>query len=196
MKKKAAVPATRQEPKEARSKPRLEYADEWSDEFTGVASDRACGILGVVHLDEQLRDILSSYFVDRPSFVRELFERGVIQHFSQRTALAFALGFLTDCEVADLRILNQVRNDFAHKPHGLTFNNEGIKKRCADLKTWRGVVEKPDQPGVSARDQFIITVFEMSSDLLSRFKRLRRARLSVPSDDEVRGAAWLRAQKR
>jgi DNA-binding MltR family transcriptional regulator len=91
-----------------------EQWQEWMEEFQ-AESDRACAVLGAAFLDEQLRSLLESFFVDDQRKVKELFyQSGPLASFSSRTSLAYVLGFLSPSEVHDLDLIRKIRNDFAH----------------------------------------------------------------------------------
>jgi hypothetical protein len=98
-------------------------------------SDRAAGVLGAALLDLQLERLFRARLTtDTPPEVFAF--RGPLGDFAARIDLAFALGWI-DAEVrADLHIIRDIRNDFAHAAdHELSFSDQSIAARTKNLKT-------------------------------------------------------------
>lgn len=159
----------------------LEDWPEWTSELFD-SSDRACAILGGVYLDARLLQLLKGFFVDEAAMVRDLMRRE-LQPFVTRIKLCYALGFITSSERDDLDRVREIRNDFAHKLHGLSFATPMIATRCAQLIAWREYAVNPR--AFSGRQRFEFTVVELAMELGKRSERLhapRRRRLKVAPD--------------
>ena len=57
--------------------------------------------------------------------------------FSARIAACLALGLITSSEKQDLNIIRGIRNEFAHREHGLNFSDGKIAGLCSSLKPRR-----------------------------------------------------------
>jgi DNA-binding MltR family transcriptional regulator len=78
-----------------------------------------------------------------PNFVKELFEfEGAIGSFSDRIAIAYALGIFGKETYHDLKIIRALRNAFAHKRKPMQFATSQIAGMCHHLQI-------PDIAGVS-----------------------------------------------
>jgi mannitol operon repressor len=114
------------------------------DEFQ-TETDRAAAVLGAAYAEELLRSLLTRRFVDDGEYVKELTQRGgPISSFSARISLGYAIG-LTSGDASDLHRLRGIRNDFAHKLHGITFATQSVADRCREFKCVRRIfAAKPD----------------------------------------------------
>jgi DNA-binding MltR family transcriptional regulator len=129
-----------------------------------VESDRAAAILGVSYLDTVMENLLKKFFIQNNSFIdKQIFgdSYSVIDSFSKKINLSYALGLLKQKEFEDLNNIRKIRNDFAHELHGLNFNSEKINSRCLNLKCAQDVFDGPLQEvshDNSARFRYILTV--------------------------------------
>lgn len=57
--------------------------------------------------------------------------------FSSRINACFALGLITSSERSDLNLVRSIRNEFAHREHGITFEDETIRGLCSSLNSRR-----------------------------------------------------------
>jgi hypothetical protein len=74
---------------------------------------------------------------------------GILGTFSNKIRVAYALGLLPPEAYADLLIINDIRNAFAHSLHrNVDFNNDHIKDDCAKLEYLRkySMDPVPDNP--------------------------------------------------
>ena len=61
-------------------------------------------------------------------------QNGVLATVSAKVRIAFALGLLSDETYADLLLINDIRNTFAHSLHkGVNFDNEYVVADCGQL---------------------------------------------------------------
>lgn len=112
----------------------------WLDEFQ-KEGDRAAIILGAAFLDERLHEVLGFFFVDDETQSNALLGvDGPLGAFGARVTAAYCLGFLSPADFADLRTIKQIRNDFAHMLHGMSFEDPEVKKQCLRLQATTGVL--------------------------------------------------------
>ena len=95
-------------------------------------------------LNRRLEILIKAFLLDDHTRLREMFsERGSLGTFYSRIEMAAALGIISNTERHDLNLIRQIRNDLAHHPLGesgqpeLSFKDEKIKSRCAQLKLLR-----------------------------------------------------------
>lgn len=105
----------------------------FGEEFR-AESDRAAAILGAALLDECLRQLLASFLVDDSTKVDKLLIAGPLGTFWSRRLAAYCLGLIGEDEYHDLEIIGQIRNDFAHDLHGLSFSSQSVSDRCGELR--------------------------------------------------------------
>ena len=101
-------------------------------------SPRAAVILGASFLDIKLRELIASFLIDNR--VVDSLLGGIdggeapLSTFSSRTKLAYCLGLLTKDEYDDLNMIRKIRNEFAHKLHNLSFDDQKVVEWCNSLK--------------------------------------------------------------
>jgi len=111
------------------------YADD--EERTALGeleelSDRAAGIVATTMLENALDSVLHHAIrEDDPGLLKELFtDGGPLGTLSSKIKLLYALGLVTKDGRHDLDLIRKIRNDFAHKLTGSTFQSDTIKGRC------------------------------------------------------------------
>lgn len=98
-------------------------------------SDRAVAIVGASYLDELLKNIITEYIVkDSEKSNNELFSgNGPLSTFSSRINISYRFGIISEEEKKILNGIRGIRNDFAHKLSGATFEDQSIKQRALNL---------------------------------------------------------------
>jgi hypothetical protein len=116
--------------------------EEWSSFFRELKGEtgRAAAILVAAYIDSLLRAKLETLFCKGNSEIRQkLFEsQGAFGTFSAKVDAAYCLGWLEPSVFHDIGIIRKIRNEFAHRIHGLTFEDCKIKRLVRKL-------EVPDQ---------------------------------------------------
>lgn len=112
----------------------LNYFSEFLKEFQ-TETDRGAVLVGAALIDDRLERLLRSHFLG----VKESSELLVganapLGSFSARIKTAYCLGLITDMEHHECDIIRRVRNEFAHKLHGLTFKDQKVKDLCNNLR--------------------------------------------------------------
>lgn len=99
-------------------------------------TDRGTALMSAAYIDEQLKGLLLSYFIDDINVTKGLLSSsGPIGSFSARIELSYSLGLIANNIKKDLNLLRKIRNDFAHLSTPMTFETDSVKSRCLELKT-------------------------------------------------------------
>jgi DNA-binding MltR family transcriptional regulator len=108
--------------------------NDWEGFFEELQSEspRASVIIASAFLDAQLRLLISKTLVDIPE--AEKFLDHELRTFSSRIKAAYCLGLINENIFDDLNVVNNIRNKFAHKMHGYTFDEPEIVCWCESLK--------------------------------------------------------------
>lgn len=124
-------------------------------------SDRGCALFAASYLDKALEELLEACMVQHKKMREELFTgQSPLSTFSSKIKMAYYLGKIAESERRDLETIRSIRNEFAHDPEKLTFENQSIKARCNNLKhSWR---EKSAAP----RTKFNATVTAILLNLM------------------------------
>ena len=105
--------------------------EEWSSFFEELKeeSDRAAAILVAAYIDSLLQAKLEVLFCKGNSETRrKLFDsQGAFATFSAKVDAAYCLGWLEPNVFHDIGIIRKIRNEFAHRIHGRTFEESKIK---------------------------------------------------------------------
>ena len=97
-------------------------------------SDRGSVLISTGYLEEQLKQVLLTFFVAGRS-PGDLFKGATspLGTFSARTAACYAMGLISEDEHHDLNQLRHIRNDFAHNIH-TSFESQSVIDRCRILR--------------------------------------------------------------
>lgn len=97
-------------------------------------TDRGCALMAAAFLDEKLIELLRKNLADDVRLAVKVFEpNGALGTFSARIDMAYLLGLIPKNAQKDLHILRKIRNEFAHVPDKLTFDDPNIAARCRQL---------------------------------------------------------------
>jgi hypothetical protein len=99
--------------------------------------DRLVGLLAPVLVDTRIEIAIRSRWKDdaKQELLRDLFrDGGALGAFGTRIKIGYAIGLYGDDALHELRILNSIRNDFAHRFEFSDFDNESIQSRGNSLK--------------------------------------------------------------
>lgn len=156
-------------------------------EFQGE-SDRAAAVLGAAFADDLLRALLAARFVDEGEHVQALTRpNGPVSSFSARISLAFAIGLLSDDDAADFNTLRKIRNNFAHRLHGISFATDSVADRSRQFRcVARIFAAKPDVRArypADPRKLFDLAVAYLCRKLQRRVGRAERIQYEpLPTD--------------
>lgn len=99
-------------------------------------TDRASAIVSSAILEEILERMLISFFVNHDTIKKDLFDgTAPISTFSAKINIVYHLGLIDINEYRDLKIVKDIRNDFAHSFEHINFETQRIKDKCNNLKT-------------------------------------------------------------
>jgi len=98
-------------------------------------SDRAAGIVAGAIVDTRLEHALRSKLKNNIDVANGLFNsRGALGSFGAKIDLAYLMGILSEDSYSDLKILQKIRNDFAHNLGLSSFDEQSILDRCKNFK--------------------------------------------------------------
>ncbi|MEN6480056.1 MAG: hypothetical protein ABFD20_10525 [Anaerolineales bacterium] len=140
-----------------------EFADE---------SARGAALVAAAMLDLNLEDLLRAYLIDDPAEVEYLLGTG-IQSYGSRIRISYALGLVSEDESNDLRVVQAVRNYFAHNLH-VTFEADEVKRELARLRLLHRLL--PDADQLSPRRQLEQTACMLSVLLVRRVAEVAERR--------------------
>jgi len=113
--------------------------EEWTSFFEELKkeSDRAAAILVAAYIDSLLRAKLETLFCKGNAEVRrKLFDdsQGAFATFSAKIDAAYCLGWLEPNVFHDIELIRRIRNQFAHRIHGITLEEPKIKALVSKLR--------------------------------------------------------------
>jgi len=132
-------------------------------------TDRGAALVGAAIIDHRLSETLRAFMVTKTASA-ELLDGGTapLGTFSARIKATFALGLIDHREQRECDLIRKVRNEFAHRTHGIGFSNPKIAEACQRLQS--------DVPGdraeFSPRQLFINAVVLVSLGLTYRAERV------------------------
>ncbi|WP_323772649.1 MltR family transcriptional regulator [Alcanivorax sp.] len=112
----------------------LKYFSEFLREFQ-AETDRGAALVGAALIDDRLVRLLKAHFLECKES-EDLLKGGSapLGAFSARIKMAYCLGLITDLEYKECDYIRRIRNEFAHKVHGLTFKDNKVHDLCQNLK--------------------------------------------------------------
>lgn len=144
-------------------------------------SPRAAVIIAGAFLDAQLRELISKSLIDDPKIVNKLLdESGPLSSFRSRIMTAYCTGLISKRLYDDLETIRGIRNKFAHKLHGYSFNDPEIVKWCKSLKLAKMITDAiPDFPHTHS-DMFVLGVVQLASWLAMKTIEVERTHRPLP----------------
>ncbi len=149
----------------------------------GGESHRGAALVAAALLDLNLEDLLRAYLVDDHDEVEYLLGTG-LQSFGARIRVAYALGLVSADESHDLRVIQAVRNYFAHNLH-VTFEAAEVKQQLAGLRLLARLL--PDARRLTLRRQLEQATCMLSVLLVRRLGEVSARRLQVRPELDVSG---------
>lgn len=101
-------------------------------------TDRGAALVGAALLDQRLLDTLKAFLVD-DKISAGLLEgaNAPLGTLDARTRAAYAMGLIDGHEFEETNLIRKIRNEFAHRVHGTTFEDPRIKELCRKIKSDR-----------------------------------------------------------
>lgn len=111
----------------------MKYFSDFLKEFQSE-TDRGAALVGAALIDERLERLLLSHLIDCKES-KEMLRGGnaPLAAFNSRIKMAYCVGLLTDLEYSECNMIRKIRNEFAHKVHGLTFQDDRVRALCNKL---------------------------------------------------------------
>ncbi len=131
----------------------------WLREFQPLP-DHLLVIVGVSYLDQSLRRLLAAAMINEPSATDEFLDDADVSTLSARIRLARCLGLISRPTAQMLHRLRKIRNDFAHSPRPLSFDDSSIKDRVQSLPN-TGMSDVLGEPALRNRFVGILLSIEL-----------------------------------
>jgi hypothetical protein len=112
----------------------IKYISEFLKEFQNE-TDRGAALVGTALIDERLKLLLESHLMDCKA--TEIMLSGInapLGTFSSRINMCYCLGLITELEYEECKTIKKIRNEFGHRVHGITFDDQKIKDLCNNLR--------------------------------------------------------------
>jgi hypothetical protein len=150
----------------SRKDPADDEFDKAVDEFHG-GSDRVAAILGAALVENNLIKAIESHLSDGS-------DKGALFHdesspfgtFKRKIVAVKAMGIVPTEMAADLDIIRDIRNQFAHALISVDFENEHIMRRCDALRSYNFTL--PDRSVTETRIRFEKACWGISTFLLRK----------------------------
>ena len=145
--------------------PEIEQLGHFLSEFN-KESDRGAALVAASMLDERLQEILSNFFIDKPTS-KELLSgfNAPLGTFSARASAAFSLGLLQENEFKEITLMRKIRNEFGHGWQSVSFESGRVAELCSQLP-WLGPMEFEKESTPRARFNAAIAI--LLTDLMWR----------------------------
>lgn len=140
------------------------------------AKDLSCVLIGTSFLDETSRSMLQKYLLKCNTAKNLLNPNGALSTFSSRCDLTYCLAFINRGRYKDLRIIQNIRNLFAHSHLDKSFGDSDVvaltdKLTYCDILKETGIfreVEKPtpEEVHMNSLGRFKLTIVLLSQELL------------------------------
>jgi len=183
---------------ESSNKTKREIDDLWQINFLITQfekeSDRAAVILIASIMDENLTNLLKSFFVPIPNSDDSVFDNATspLSTFSSKIDIAYRTGLISGKFARDLHIIRKIRNSFAHDIYECNFENGSVKSRIKELEKSITMskqineIDRPDKLLHGPRGMFLfissILIYQISN-LTKNIKELKEANREFFYDD-------------
>jgi hypothetical protein len=110
------------------------------------SDDRSAVLVGSAILERRLENLLASRLIG-PTAAKKLLgdtgKNGPLGSFFSKILAAWSLGLISEDEYADLEIIRDLRNSFAHDVLDCDFTNPEVKVKCDKLRiAWKALGTK------------------------------------------------------
>jgi hypothetical protein len=133
-------------------------------------------LIAAAFLDDALRSLLQSYFVDDAQISERLFGTDrPLSTFSAKITLSYAVGLISAEDQRELHFIRRIRNEFAPTRRQLSFQTVPIVDLCDGLNRSDELLRKYD-PDLEPRNRFWATTTKLAATLTSFGKYVQRQR--------------------
>jgi DNA-binding MltR family transcriptional regulator len=158
----------------------------WNTFFNEFQNEtpRAAVIISGAFLDSLLRDLIASFMIEDVKAVNELLGSDnnydtPLSSFGARIKAAYCLGLLSKLEYNDLKCIQKIRNRFAHKLHGYTFDEKEIVDLCDKLQTPIKFKDVLTSITESHANKYVITVSMLVNQLGLKILSVQKERRTI-----------------
>jgi DNA-binding MltR family transcriptional regulator len=134
-------------------------------EFYDESPDRGIAISLPAIVEDRLTSILTLTMLDNKKLLNELFHpSGPLGNFGTKITLVYMLGIVNEEVYRDLKVINKIRNCFAHRVDIKTLAQPPIKAWIESMGTYQGMVQiskRQYHAGKEAQtdaDKFVIAI--------------------------------------
>ena len=129
-------------------------------------SERGTVLLAATYLDEQLKEILESFLIDKKQS-REILNNPLsgLGSFHSRVLMSYCLGLIQENEYKKIEIIRKIRNEFAHQWDNISFETQKISNLCNKLP-WLGPAWQ--EKNATLRERFTFNAVVINLDLIWR----------------------------
>lgn len=111
----------------------LQFLNEFDKEL-GNSSDRGLVLICGSIIDELLKELLISFLIKAPKTEKELFGiSGPLGSFDSKMKMAYYSGLISKIELQNIKLLQGIRNKFAHQISNISFENIDIINTCSNF---------------------------------------------------------------
>lgn len=111
-------------------------------------SDRGIAIICHAYIEDLLKELLKKRLIEDKIFLKRL-EKSI--SFEQLLTLCFISGVVSKKERQDIKLLDEIRNKFAHRRKANSFDYANICEKCNKLRIPKSIA------GESTRKKYIST---------------------------------------
>ena len=126
-------------------------------------SDRGAVLIGAAHLDEALKKMLMALIDTKMHQDLIKSYTAPIGSFGARLNVLYGMGLITADEYKDIKLINKVRNIFAHEIR-VSFSDDRVVSHCSNLTSYRRYIEKAED----YKDVFITNCIMIGNQLIPR----------------------------
>lgn len=168
------------------------------DKEVKLGSDRSIALVAVSVLDELLRELLMDNFIEDDKLIKEVFSvKGALGQFDDKIKLAFVMGKISKVDYDLLIKIQKVRNKFAHKVLGVSFEENDIKNLCSTItlpknayiprriaykKTLYKIELNPIKKDTSTKKRFLYAFEFVFGNIFNRRAVEYKGKPSIPKD--------------
>jgi mannitol operon repressor len=171
----------------AKRKTKPDPLNDWEGFYEELQNEtpRAAVIIAAAFLDGRLRQLIANFMVEDSKVVDGLLGTEdnpdcPLSTFASRIKAAYCLGLISKGEYADLNTIRKIRNHFAHKMHGLSFDDDEIVSWCNSLQGAEELILALTDFPRSHRSMFLVGVSSLASRIAIRTLETEKARRTVP----------------
>lgn len=106
-------------------------------ELLANESDRGAAVLAGSYVENFLGVYLKSKMIDKSLTDKIFSSGGSLSTFAQRINFSQAFGFLSKEQCADLHLIREIRNHFAHNPKDASFKENKVREWIQNLHSFK-----------------------------------------------------------